>query len=91
MINEFSVTSQGQETPTYNNGSGGAPFHIFTCGTWEAKLRIKVKFDGCALWRDTPEWFNKNQDFRVEYPPYTKLKIVCEEWTEGTVKITVSC
>lgn len=89
MNSEFTITDISQEVGDCCIGSGGAPFHILTTGTWEGILRLYVKFENCTEWRVTPEKYNKNFDLRFSYPQHTHIKIVSEEWTSGTVNITI--
>jgi hypothetical protein len=90
LVNDkISLSSPGDETPEFCNGSAGSPFHILTDGTWEGKTRVWVKFDGIGTWQKQPDWNNKNIDVRLSYPQNTKLKVVAEELTEGMIEVTI--
>lgn len=87
--NEFNISSQGGETPECGNGTGGAPFHLISRGEWGGKIRVFVKLHDCTTWIETTHWYTKNFDERLQYPSYTKLKLVAEEFDSGEITITV--
>lgn len=93
MFEKYVINGETLETPPISTGRGASPVMIFTSGTWQGIIKIKVCLEGDSEFTDIPDYsYNENfMESLVWMPQYTDLKVYFSMHATGEAIIRVRC